>query len=91
MTSVMDLIDRWIIDGVVNLVRHVTIAVSVVSKMFDVVVVDMLVNLVAGIIRFFGALLRRFQTGSLQNYAYYFIVGVFLMVCMFILTNSAAV
>ena len=36
--------------------------------------------MVAWIVAGFGALLRRFQTGSLPNYAYDFIVGVFLMV-----------
>ena len=45
MTGVMDLIDRWFIDGIVNGVRHVTIGLCVVSKVFDVGVIDMLVNL----------------------------------------------
>ena len=59
-----------------------------VAKVFDLRFIDMLVNLVAGIVRAFGSLFRRFQTGSLQNYAYYFVFGLFVMVCMFLFADG---
>jgi hypothetical protein len=44
-----------------------------------------MVNLVGWTVKGFGAMFRRFQTGRLQVYATYFVVGVFLMVCFFLL------
>ena len=67
------------------------VGLAIVSKVFDLSVIDMFVNLVGGVVRGFGALFRRFQTGSLQNYAYYFIVGLFLMVCVFLIGGGTSV
>ena len=88
MTGVLNLVDKYVIDGIVNGCRHVTIALCDGSKVFDLGVVDMLVNLVGGVVRGFGAAFRRFQTGSLQSYAYYFVVGLFVMVCIFVLAGG---
>ena len=48
-------------------------------------VIDLLVNLTGWTVRGFGQALRLTQTGRLQNYAFYFIVGAFVMVCAFLL------
>ena len=62
-----------------------TLAISWIAKIFDFRVIDLLVNLVGWIARGMGALLRHRETGLLQDYAYYFIVGVVVMVCLFLL------
>jgi NADH-quinone oxidoreductase subunit L len=91
LTAVADLFDRWVVDGLVNLTRHGTVAVAVVSRVFDLRVIDLLVNLVGWTTQGLGALFRRLQTGRLQSYAYYFVVGVFLMVCFFLLARGGGV
>ena len=80
----LDWFDRWIIDGLVNLTRHITVGTSVVSKVFDLKVVDGLVNLVGWIVISFGRVFRHLQTGQLQRYAFYFILATFAMVCVFL-------
>jgi len=84
MTSALNLFDKWVVDGLVNLARHVTVGTSWISKHFDLKVIDLAVNAVGWTIRGFGRLGRLLQTGRLQSYAYYFILGVFIMVCYYL-------
>lgn len=61
--------DLKIIDGIVNGSAWVTIKSSVVSIWVDVNIVDLAVNLTGAIVNFLGGLLRKLQTGLVQNYA----------------------
>jgi NADH-quinone oxidoreductase subunit L len=63
-------IDVWIIDGLVNLTRHITVfPLGHGSNLFDKYVVDGLVNGVADTARGGSRLFRRMQSGVVQNYA----------------------
>jgi NADH-quinone oxidoreductase subunit L len=63
-------IDANIVDGLVNLTRHVTVfAFGHGSNLFDKYVVDGAVNGVASTARAGSSLLRRAQSGLVQNYA----------------------
>lgn len=63
-------IDRWIVDGLVNSVRHVTVvALGFGSNLFDRYVVDGAVNGVAAGARGGSMMFRRMQSGLVQNYA----------------------
>jgi NADH-quinone oxidoreductase subunit L len=63
-------VDMWIVDGIVNSVRHVTvIALGHGSSLFDRYVVDGAVNGVASTARGGSLMFRRVQSGLVQNYA----------------------
>ena len=47
---------------------------------FDEIVIDGSVNGAAKIVRFFGRILRRIQTGLVQNYALIFVIGIIIIV-----------
>jgi len=56
-----------------------------VLAVFDIKVVDGIVNGVAGTVRFFGFLLRYMQTGLVQNYALFLVIGVVLVLAMLVI------
>ena len=74
--------DSKIIDGIVNGAGSATRLVSFASGKFDSIVVDGAVNLVAYLAGFFGLLFRKIQTGKVQTYIAFVLVGV--MVFFFI-------
>lgn len=53
-----------------------------VLAVFDMKIVDGIVNAVAGIVRLTGSLLRYIQTGIASSYAFYLILGVILVLTM---------
>lgn len=53
-----------------------------ILAVFDTKVVDGTVNAVAGIVQFFGSLLRFVQTGVVQTYAIAFLMGVILVIAL---------
>jgi NADH-quinone oxidoreductase subunit L len=55
-----------------------------VLAVFDIKVVDGLVNAIGGVVRFFGSLLRFLQTGVVQTYAILFVIGVILVISLII-------
>ncbi|HYH07008.1 MAG TPA: NADH-quinone oxidoreductase subunit L [Thermoanaerobaculia bacterium] len=62
--------DRWIVDGIVNGVRHLTvIGLGHGSSIFDKYVVDGAVNGVGASARGGSMMFRRMQSGLVQNYA----------------------
>jgi NADH-quinone oxidoreductase subunit L len=71
--------DATIIDGIVNGSAHITKLSSFFSGKFDNVVVDGMVNLMAYIMGFFGLVLRRVQTGKVQTYIIFALVGVMVL------------
>jgi NADH-quinone oxidoreductase subunit L len=69
-------IDRCVIDGVVNGSAAVARGVSWASGLWDLYVVDGLVNAVADTTYFVGGRLRRVQTGAINAYLVVIVVGV---------------
>jgi NADH-quinone oxidoreductase subunit L len=62
--------DTWVVDGLVNGVRHITVFIfGHGSSMFDKYVVDGAVNGVAWTAKGGSMMLRRVQSGLVQNYA----------------------
>ncbi len=72
--------DARVIDGTVNGARHLTVGTSFFSGLFDLNVVDGLVNLVAAAYGWASRALRRVQWGVVQGYALVMTVGFVLMV-----------
>jgi NADH-quinone oxidoreductase subunit L len=77
--------DASVIDGLlVNGARHVTVAFSLISGLFDKYVVDGLVNLVGHTLDTSSRVLRRVQAGSVGGYALVLALGMFVLVCMYV-------
>jgi NADH-quinone oxidoreductase subunit L len=63
-------IDRWIVDGVINGTRHLTVVVlGHGSNLFDRYVIDGAVNGVGWTAISGSMMFRRIQSGLVQNYA----------------------
>ena len=71
--------DQIIIDGIVNGSGENTLKTSRLSYWWDKNIVDGLVNLVGTITGLFSAMIRRIQTGLVQNYLLIVFVGVLLL------------
>ncbi|MBW7888408.1 MAG: NADH-quinone oxidoreductase subunit L [Bacteroidetes bacterium] len=67
--------DAKIIDGIVNGAAWLTRLVAVISGKFDHIVVDGIVNFTAYFTGFFGLVFRRIQTGKVQTYIIFALVG----------------
>jgi len=78
-------VDATVIDLIPNGAAAVTKAASWVASFFDQYVVDGLVNGVADSLQAFYGLLRRSQTGRVQNYALVMGGGVFAVVAVYLL------
>jgi NADH-quinone oxidoreductase subunit L len=62
--------DKNIIDGFVNLLEKIGIALAGISAWFDKHIVDGLLHLIAGIVQAIGNFARRFQSGKIQYYLF---------------------
>jgi NADH-quinone oxidoreductase subunit L len=62
--------DKNIIDGLVNLMEKIGIALAGIAAWFDKHIVDGLLHLVAGIVQAIGNFARRFQSGKIQYYLF---------------------
>ncbi len=76
--------DNTFIDGAVNLSATLTRGLAYFIGHFDNIVIDGIVNLVANITGFFGAVLRKTQTGRVQTYLVMVIVGIMVLVYVFV-------
>ena len=77
--------DRWIIDGIVNGVRHLTIGASHASFAVDKYVVDGAgVNGTAATFQWLSRINRRIQTGQFQHYALGLVAGFVLIVVWYL-------
>ena len=88
LSKLLSWFDAHVIDGLVNLVRHITVfPLGHGSNLFDKYVVDGLVNGVAntasGASRFF----RRMQSGFVQNYALVMGAGIVLITVVYLFTK----
>ncbi|GAB4334849.1 MAG: NADH-quinone oxidoreductase subunit L [Candidatus Abyssubacteria bacterium] len=76
--------DANIIDGMVNGAAYATRAFSSISILFDGSVIDGLVNLAGKVIEVGSGMLRRLQTGYVQNYALAMAIGIILLLSIYI-------
>jgi len=81
--------DRHIVDGLVNGTRHVTVyLLGWGSNLFDKFVIDGAVNGVANGARASSGLIRRAQSGMVQNYLFVMGSGVVLMVVVYLVIKG---
>jgi NADH-quinone oxidoreductase subunit L len=81
--------DAGFIDGfLVHGARNSTVGSSLVSGFFDKYVVDGLVNLIGWVLRLSSRILRSFQTGLVSQYALVVAMGVFILVCVFVVMRG---
>ncbi len=78
--------DARVVDGAVNGTRHVTVGSSFLSGIFDLRVVDGLVNLVARIYDVASHRFRRLQMGFTQGYAMVMVFGAAVLLVAFLIT-----
>jgi NADH-quinone oxidoreductase subunit L len=82
-TRIMKWFDDTIIDGLVNGAGRMTSLVSFIGGKFDSIVIDGLVNLTAYSSGFGGLVLRKFQTGKVQTYVIFAVMGVMVFYFVF--------
>ena len=81
--------DTYVIDGLVNLVRHATVfAFGEGSSLFDRFVVDGAVNGVAATAKGGSTLLRRMQSGVVQNYTLVMGGGIVFLAIVYLFTKA---
>jgi NADH-quinone oxidoreductase subunit L len=80
-------VDRRVVDGAVNGTGWITVLSSWISGLLDLHVVDGLVNLVGLSARESSFVVRRVQTGLIQNYALLMVFGVFAFVSIYLLVR----
>ena len=79
ISKVSALFDNYVIDGIVNAFGAVTKFIGWFIGKFDNIIIDGIVNLLAYIAGFFGALFRKVQTGKVQTYLIFVIVGIIIL------------
>ena len=82
--------DKWIVDGLcVNGTAIFTKVDSYISAFFDKHFVDGIVNLLAGMTQRCSAVFRRVQTGMVQSYALVFLIGIFAVLCIYMIVINS--
>ncbi len=76
----MSWIDKYIIDGLVNLTAKITDVFGWFVGLFDNKIIDGLVNLTGWITGFSGIILKKFQTGKIQTYLVLTVIALLIMV-----------
>ena len=80
--------DQWIIDGIVNGASWITRTFAWFTRVAtEPFVVDGAVNGAAELVRTGYRVFRRIQTGLVENYMLYMVLGLFLMVTVYIFIN----
>jgi NADH-quinone oxidoreductase subunit L len=83
LTLVFRWFDNNIIDGVVNGTAFLTRKSSSGTGKFDNGFIDGLVNLTGSVVMFFGLIFRKIQTGKVQNYIAYVLLGIIIFYFIF--------
>jgi NADH:ubiquinone oxidoreductase subunit 5 (subunit L)/multisubunit Na+/H+ antiporter MnhA subunit len=78
-------VDEKVVDGAVNTVADVVLGASATSARADRTLVDGAVDGMAGLVLRAGGLLRRLQTGVVQNYLLAMVVGIFVITVLFLM------
>ncbi|HXK59762.1 MAG TPA: NADH-quinone oxidoreductase subunit L [Acidobacteriota bacterium] len=76
--------DERVVDGLVNGSAIATKITAWISGQADIHIVDRLVNLVAETADFLSAVVRRLQTGLVQRYALFFVLGIILVISYYL-------
>lgn len=76
--------DTYIVDGMVNLSSYVTRGFSFFVGLFDNYVIDGIVNLTANVTGYCGNMIRKLQTGSVQAYVAFALLGLLIIIYFFI-------
>ena len=76
--------DQKIIDGFVNGVAYVTVALSIIQAWIDKWIVDGIVNFTGGFVKLWGRFFRFAQTGLLQDYALIVFVGLLMIIGVYL-------
>jgi NADH-quinone oxidoreductase subunit L len=79
IAKVLAIFDNKVIDGIVNATAVVTRSFSYFIGHFDNIVIDGFVNFSASFTGFWGASLRKLQTGRVQSYVIMAIIGIILL------------
>lgn len=85
VTSMLARFDMKIVDGIVNGVGYITLGISIAWGWFDKWVIDGAVNLVGGIAKLGGRLLRFLQTGMEQDYSLFLFVGLLMIIGFYLM------
>jgi NADH-quinone oxidoreductase subunit L len=83
LSRVLGWFDNKVIDGAVNGVGSITKLTSFASGKFDNIVVDGVVNFIAYLAGFLGLMFRKIQTGRVQTYIAFVLLGVMLLFFMY--------
>jgi NADH-quinone oxidoreductase subunit L len=75
IAKIADFVDRNIIDGIIHLIRWVTLLAAKVAQLFDQYIVDGVINAIAFAAMLVGTVSRRFSTGHIQHYLLITILG----------------
>ncbi|MDH7488880.1 MAG: NADH-quinone oxidoreductase subunit L [Anaerolineae bacterium] len=76
--------NSWVIDPFVNLVGKIGVWLSDLGRIFDLNIIDGIVNGVAAVTAWFGKILRLTQTGKAQNYLLVAILTVLLLLGLYL-------
>jgi NADH-quinone oxidoreductase subunit L len=87
LTRTLAIFDQKIVDGLVNGVAYLTVGLAIVQGWIDKWIVDGLVNLVGGVTKLSGRVLRYGQTGIVQNYMLVLFAGVLVVVCRYVYSD----
>jgi len=84
VSKILSWFDTHVVDGLVNLSAWITRGVSSIAGLFDTYIVDGTVNLVANVTGYSGSLLKKIQTGKVQAYIVFMLMGVLILIYFFI-------
>jgi NADH-quinone oxidoreductase subunit L len=76
--------DNYVVDGLVNLSSYVTRGFGYIIGLFDNYVIDGAVNLVANFTGYCGNKMRKLQTGHIQSYVVFVLLGILILLYFFI-------
>ena len=76
--------DSNVVDGFVNGSATITRISAWISGQADIHIVDRIVNLIAEIFEYSSSLLRKVQTGLVQRYALFFVIGIILVISLYL-------
>ncbi len=84
LSKALSWFDNYIVDGLVNLGSYLTRGFGHLTGLFDNYVIDGAVNLVSTFTGFCGSILRKSQTGIVQSYVVFVLIGILIIIYFFI-------
>ncbi len=76
--------DERVVDGMINASAAATRISAWIFGQTDIHIVDRIVNSIAKLFEVFSTVLRKFQTGLVQRYALFFILGVAVLISLYL-------